>query len=412
MPEILPADPVARHWEARATSVAEIESQLSRIWSAAADDATEGGMSADAAADALGDPRVAGHLLASGHVRVRARTRVLTLVVVASRPETAERAVTVVETLAGRHPSRAILLAPGDPDGPSTLDARLSMTCTLRRDSLTETCAERIVLRAGGELSRHLAGVVTPLLIHDLPVVLWWPDDPPIGSRQFRELVETCDELLVDSASFRDDGVARLTAMAAAVAAGAPSVRDVGWMRLEMWREQLAGLFDHPLLTAELPTIRSVRIDVLRPGQTLRISKALGFAGWLASSLDWEVAQPVAQKTGSDSLAGVWTNGRHEVRLEIRSVNPQGAAPMRAAGSLQRVELELGRGRHAVRARVSRQPDHLLATAEWDGAEIARRVGRRDRFEEAPYVTEALDRLGHDRVFEEAVRHAARLVPR
>ena len=111
-------------------------------------------------------------------------------------------------------------------------------------------------------------------------------------------------------------------------------------------------------------------------------------------------------------LAGAWTNGRHEVRLELRPVNPQGAAPMRAAGSLQRVELELGRGRHSVRARVSRQPDHLLATADWDGAEIARRVGRRDRFEEAPYVTEALDRLGHDRIFEEAVRHAARLVPR
>jgi hypothetical protein len=59
---------------------------------------------------------------------------------------------------------------------------------------------------------------------------------------------------------------------------------------------------------------------------------------------------------------------------------------------------------------VSRQADHLLATADWDGAEVVRRAGGLELFNEAPYVAESLNRLGHDRSFEEAIARAARLV--
>ncbi len=409
---ILPAEPaeLAHRWDARASSVQEVEAQLTKMWSAAAEEATETGMTPSAAADALGDPRVARHVPASGNVRVRARTRVLTLVVVADRPETAERAMEAVNLLAGRHPSRALIVAPGDPDGPPSLDARLHLSCTVRPDSMTETCAERVLLHCGGEVAQHLAGVVTPLLIHDLPVVLWWTDDPPIGTRQFRELVGTCEQLLVDCGTFRDDGSSRLAGLTAVMAAGETAVRDIGWMRLTLWRELLAGLFDHPLLTPELASVRSVRIDVLRPGSTLRVAKAACFAGWLASTLGWQVARPLEQKRGSESLVASWLNGRHEVRLELRPVSPLATPGLRSSGSLQRVEIEIARGQRTIRARVTRQADHLLATADWDGAEVARRAGQLEPFDEAPYVADSLDRMGHDRVYEAAALQAARLV--
>ena len=408
---ILPATPGAQHhWDSRAGSVDEIESELARIWGLAAHEAELEGIPPAAQADAFGDPRVARRLDRGGELRIRARTSVLTLVVVATRPETLVRALDAIAELAGRHPSRAIILAPGDPDGPAALDARISLECSVRPTSVTETCAERILVQARGETAQHLAGIVTPLLIHDLPVVLWWADDPPLGSRQLRELAETSDGLLVDSGAFRDDGTARLSALAVMIAGGGIAVHDVGWMRLTLWRELLGGLFDHPLLVRELPSLRSVRLDVLRPGSTLRVSKAACFAGWLAAALHLDVVRPLAPKRNSESLVGAWTDGRREIPVEFRPVIAAVPVGAPATGSLQRVELELGRGRRVIRARVTRQADHLLATADWDGAEVARRAGRLEPFDEAPYVAEALDQIGHDRIFEESVARAARLV--
>ncbi|MEZ4597866.1 MAG: glucose-6-phosphate dehydrogenase assembly protein OpcA [Chloroflexota bacterium] len=133
----------------------------------------------------------------------------------------------------------------------------------------------------GGELAQHLSSTVAPLTIHDLPAVLWWPDDAPFGSPVFADLADGCDRILVDSGGFRSDGVASLAGMADAVASG-HVVHDIAWMRLELWRELLAGLFDHPLLRPELRRLTSIRVDVARPGSTTHLTRAALFlqAGW------------------------------------------------------------------------------------------------------------------------------------
>ena len=178
-------------------------------------------------------------------VRVRMRTSVLTLVVLAPRPEISERALAAINALHQRHPSRAIVVSPGDFDGPAKMDAHIYAECKLSDRSGAEMCTEQILIKTGGELSQHLSRVVTPLLIHDLPVVLWWPDDPPFGSRQFTEIVGTADRLLVDSGSFNEDGGKRMAGLATVVANGV-SVTDIGWLRLTLWRELLAGAVRPP----------------------------------------------------------------------------------------------------------------------------------------------------------------------
>ncbi|MEO7117391.1 MAG: glucose-6-phosphate dehydrogenase assembly protein OpcA, partial [Candidatus Limnocylindrales bacterium] len=245
-------------------------------------------------------------------------------------------------------------------------------------------------------------------LIHDLPVVLWWPDDPPFESRAFRDLAETADGVLVDSGTFRDDGVRGLRGMQETVAAG-HSTHDIGWMRLSLWRDLLAGLFDHPLLTSELSGCRHLRLDVSQPGSIVRISKAACFAGWLATALGWTVETPLHRARDGGSLVGAFKDGRHLVPLEIRSVGGGVGAGYPSAGSLVRAELELSRGRAVTRARVTRQADHLLATADWNGAQVVRRAGRLEPFEETPFLAEALDRTAHDPVFERALSMAVEL---
>jgi glucose-6-phosphate dehydrogenase assembly protein OpcA len=343
-------------------------------------------------------------------VRVRMRTSVLTLVVIAPRWETSERALAAINALHRRHPSRAIVITPTDIDGPATMDAHIYAECKLNNRSGAEMCTEEILIKAGGELAQHLSRVVTPLLIHDLPVVLWWPDDPPFGTRQFDEVIGTADRLLVDSGGFQEDGAKRLAGMATVVANGI-SVTDIGWLRLTLWRELLAGLFDHPLLQPELDHIRAVRIDVAKPTSTLRISKAAFYLGWLAARLGWEVARPLtADDADAGYLHGAFRRGRREIAVELRPVRTTLDGTQRAAGSLVRVDIEATRPRATVRARITRQADHLLATADWNGALVSRRAGRLEPFDETPFIAEALDSPGLDKYFEQALVRAVRLV--
>jgi len=406
----LEMDPTTSRWHVRANSVSDCVERLSEVWSAAAVQTSGVDVSRETRGEAAADPRLAAHMTNDAAVRVRMRTSVLTLVVIAPRWETSERALAAINALHRRHPSRAIVITPTDIDGPATMDAHIYAECKLNNRSGAEMCTEEILIKAGGELAQHLSRVVTPLLIHDLPVVLWWPDDPPFGSKQFTEVIGTADRLLVDSGGFQEDGAKRLAGMATVVANGV-SVTDIGWLRLNLWRELLAGLFDHPLLQPELDHIRAVRIDVARPTSTLRISKAAFYLGWLASRLGWEVARPLTADDGEDGyLHGAFRRGRREITVELRPVKTTLDGTQRAAGSLVRVDIEATQPRATVRARITRQADHLLATADWNGAQVSRRAGRLEPFDETPFIAEALDSPGLDKYFEQALIRAVRLV--
>jgi hypothetical protein len=129
----------------------------------------------------------------------------------------------------------------------------------------------------------------------------------------------------------------------------------------------------------------------------------------MAAMLDWQVVTPMV--LGEDEVwRGRMRSGKREIPVEFRPVSATIDGPVRAAGSLVRVELEAGRARSAMRVRVTRQSDHLLGTADWNGAQVARRAARLEAFDEMPFLAEALDRSGHDRVFERALDRAVRLM--
>jgi glucose-6-phosphate dehydrogenase assembly protein OpcA len=410
------SEPVAmvgpsRTWTARASSVAAIEAELARIWGAAARESREAHLSAQGMAAARGDPLLAGRLDVAGDVGVRMRTSVLTLIAVAERPETEERVLGTIAMLSARHPSRTIVLSPGDPDGPSKVDAHIFAECRIPIKGGAETCTEQILVRTGGEVDQHLATLIQPLLIHDLPVLLWWPDDPPFGRPRFSGLVGSCDRLLVDSGTFRDDGAA-LAALYNQGARVGTNIHDVGWMRLTRWRDVLASLFDDPRLLPELASVRSLRIDVLGLPDRLRPSKAALFAGWLAAVLGWNVAAPLTRARGADVLSGTFRDGRRTIPVEIGASagSAQGHGRGVGPGSLMRVELGLAHRGDAVTACVTREGDHLLAIAESGGAEVARRAGRLEPSGEAGYLASTFQQAGPDRMLARSLKLGVELL--
>ena len=399
-------------WHVRTDSIRATTDALSGLWGRVAEEATNEALGGSAGHEmAHGDPRLAAHMGGGSHeegVSVRTRTSVLTLVVVAPRPELVQRAMATVAMLATRHPSRAVVLSPTDPDGPASFDAHVYASCTLPERGSSETCTEEILIKVGGELAQHLSSTVAPLLIHDLPVVLWWPDDVPFGREDFAELAGEVDRLFVDSGQFRHHGLTRLVGMADAVKGGLV-VHDVSWMRLMLWRELLASCFDHPLLVRELKHLRSIRVDVARPGGDVRLSRAVLFVGWLMSRLRLQVVEPL-HETDDQSWVARLRSGKRTVEVEVRPVEVEFSGAVRGAGSIVRAELEAHRSDADTHVNVTRQADHLLATASWNGASVVRRASKLEAFDEAPYLADSLDRTGHDRLFAQALEKAVALV--
>jgi glucose-6-phosphate dehydrogenase assembly protein OpcA len=316
--------------------------------------------------------------------------------------------MSAVATLASRHPSRAVVLSPTDPDGPPNFDAHVYASCQLPERGTSEICTEEILIKVGGELAQHLSSTIAPLLIHDLPVVLWWPDDVPFGRPDFIDLTDECDRLFVDSGHFRRDGLQRLIGMADAVHGGLV-VHDVSWMRLMLWRELMASCFDHPLLTRELKSIDRIRVDVARPGRQTRLSRAVLFTGWLMAMLKLTVVEPLHEDGDGTHRARVRAGRRH-IDVEIHAVQVEYSGAVRSAGSVVRAELASTRPDARTQVTVTRQADHLLATADWNGASITRRATQLDPFDEVPYLANSLDHTGHDRIFVQALEKAVTLV--
>src|SRR3954451_1239638 len=276
-----PGEPILR-WRSRAHSIAEIEQELTRI---------------------CAEPNLETLGVSQPGRRLGARTTVMNLVVIARRPEVGERAAGTIQQLTGRHPSRTLVVSTADPDGPSWLDAQVEAHCVLPRDDAAEICAESIYLTAGGEAGRHLQAIVTPLLIHDLPVTVWWPGEPPFGTVQANEMLEAADRLRVDGWSWSEEGLSRLVQLAALYDATSISVRDFALVRQSRWREAIASIFALPEYLPYLRSIRRIAVAYAThdesgsPGST-NIVKPVYHVAWLASRLGMRVTRPFTPLPG------------------------------------------------------------------------------------------------------------------
>jgi hypothetical protein len=405
-------EPVLR-WRERAHSIDEIEGALARIW--AKQDLTM--------TDDDGQP---------GR-RIAARTSVMNLVVVARRPEYSERCAATMQMLTGRHPSRTIVIQSADPDGPSWFDARIEAHCVLPRPDAAETCAETIHVTCGGEAGRHLSAIATPLVVHDLPVTVWWPGEPPFHERAAVDLLAGSDRLIVDGSSWSGNGLARLREMADLVDGSALAISDFALIRQSRWREAIASIFDDPEFLPYLRSLRRISVtygthDETGASGSTNLVKPIYHVGWLASRLQLSVvkalteaggptraskASPRAARPGAPGakpvmgrgLVATLSDGRAEVGVVIRPV-----ASSTPAGTTLRVELLAERRGSELRADVTAEAETVHVRVWLDGVEALDRAFRAPRRTEVELLAEAIESGGRDPVAVGALRSAARIV--
>lgn len=383
-----PGQPVLR-WASRARGVADVGRELGRIWSS---------VSLTTLSPDGGEER-----------RVAARSSVMNLVVIAGRAEVGERAAAIVEGLTGRHPSRALVVSQADPDGPAWLDAQIHAHCILPAPGAPETCSELVYLTAGGQTGQHLAGIVAPLLIHDLPVAVWWPSEPRLESPQVRGLLALADQVLVDGSGWTGDGLRRLAQLAAIPAEHRVEVTDFALVRQARWREAIAWTFDRPDLLAYLGGLRAVTVGYAardaEPGRT-NVVKPLYHVAWLASRLGLAVDRPLEPAAGPDG------GYRAVLRARRRSI-PVVLAPAASAappGTTLAVNLRAERRGSILEIEVTALAEGVIVRASVDGRAMPERRFHAPRQRESDLLAQAIDDAGHDRVGTAALAAAAAIV--
>jgi glucose-6-phosphate dehydrogenase assembly protein OpcA len=276
----------------------------------------------------------------------------ITVVTTESQLATVER---VLDGLSNTNPSRSLVLLAQEERPGDKLEARVS--AQTRTESGHRVTTEEVLIHAHGQVAAHLASIVTPLLIPDLPVVLWWPGRPAFDSQLFHDLCVLADRLVVDTDDgFEPQDFRRLLEVSRRDHARA-SIGDFNWARLIAWRHIAAQFFDMPGMLSRLGQIQGATVF---HGVDRGTAQARLLGGWIQSRM---------AKVGIEVPVELRTDDAHDhdvTRLMIYTGGEDGPARFsvsRRAGAGLATEIRIAGqelGGHTVRLQ-PRPPAELLA---------------------------------------------------
>jgi len=329
-------------------------------------------------------------------------TRVVSmnLVVLAGTEADADSALDLSAKIAGRHPSRVILVR--SRSGADEVSASISILCH-GVEGGRQLCSEQIRLVTAGHAALRIAQHVAPLFVADVPVVLWLPNHPlvlPVDE----DLLALADRIVVDARAFPEAGAA-LDRLSTWMESGR-AVVDLAWLRLERWRALTAQFFGEAAARQDLEAIEKieVRYRTSAEGTPEGRVEALYYGAWLMGRLAGRWERAPRQSGEGERFVAVRANHR---KVEMSLVAT--ARPAQARGDLAGVELVCDGDRcHYEIARV----------AELDVAEVRVRAPRpcpdpmrvglptRDPLE---LLSLALGGMPDDPLYEQALRGARAL---
>lgn len=249
------------------------------------------------------------------------RALLANLVVYTASSDEAEEAALNVSEIAGSHPCRAIVVdtSPAHRDEPGAV---VTTVCGITQRGDRRLCGEIIRIHPDQSIGPSIAGQVMPLLVADVPVLVWVAGPIPTGNDGFDELVRIADTLLVDSRTFTDTemGFASLSGFCGERGGGCV-VRDLAWTALEPWMELTAQHFDPPVAREHLGNLSEITVSYAphASGEAVPIS-ALLFVSWLIDRLQLRVAGVQRTQEGYEIEA---RQEDRQVRVRLAGVESQ-----------------------------------------------------------------------------------------
>jgi glucose-6-phosphate dehydrogenase assembly protein OpcA len=320
------------------------------------------------------------------------RASVLNLIVVTDE-DSADEITRSVSNIAGRYPSRAIVLISDREEAETNLEVRLSAFCSVRGGGGAQVCAEQITIHAEGPPAEHLESFAGPLLVSDLPVFLWYPGPFSTSSPEFAGMIGLADRIILDSAAAGDceDSLKEIAGLIEKEET--PAVGDLQWVQLSPWRSLVAELFSSPERAGELERLRGVEILHAPDGEC----RALLFVGWLASTLGWSLLDSTRTDNGREVR---FSGPSGEISAGMSPASPD--APFRQVRLFSEgYGFEVARSRDLSEAR----------TAVTRGDEpLAERTVHLGAFDLGVLLGEELRYRGRDELYEDALRAAVEML--
>ncbi|MBT1163249.1 glucose-6-phosphate dehydrogenase assembly protein OpcA [Bifidobacterium felsineum] len=233
--------------------------------------------------------------------------RVLTLLISADDSEL-EHALEVANAASREHPCRVIAIVP---DTHYAADADAGVKAMEKTDNpaidLTDGPAESnlnaqvrfgadagageiIILRPRGGLINHPDTLVIPLLVPDVPVVAWWPTNPP--SNPSKDLMGAMARSRITDALRSNNPEATIERLRRN---WTPEDIDLSWTRLTVWRAMLASMLDQP------PHLPITAVKVTGPDEFLPMDL---LCAWLRLKLGVNV--DVEYVNDAEAVTGVY----------------------------------------------------------------------------------------------------------
>src|ERR671933_3076994 len=141
----------------------------------------------------------------------------------------------LADAIAASNPCRIIALCPiaGEDEG---LTAQVSASCPVQKHSQsTLVCCEYVTLRGTATALERNAGMISELVIGELPKFLWWKGTPDPEYGLFKRLADLSNSVIIDSSSF-NNAEAELLQMYTLIEQGT-AIADLNWRRLAPWQE-------------------------------------------------------------------------------------------------------------------------------------------------------------------------------
>jgi glucose-6-phosphate dehydrogenase assembly protein OpcA len=248
----------------------------------------------------------------------------------------------------GRYAPSRLLVLSHEP-GRERLDARATIASDA--DPVAGEVAllrETVIVRLGDRHLDDLLTIADPLVVTDLPTLLWSPHGHP---EAVDALLSLAQATLLDSIEEPDHSQAgqRAAIDRAYALSKKVYVVDLAWLRSTPWRERVATVFDPPAMRRELHRLNEVKV---RHHPDSRVA-ALLLIGWLASRLGWSLKRSEVTAEGTDgTLCARADSDSGEVELKLRP------APEQQVPGLAGVELSSSTG---LRVRLDREPGGLRA---------------------------------------------------
>jgi glucose-6-phosphate dehydrogenase assembly protein OpcA len=316
------------------------------------------------------------------------RVRVLNLVAIGTAPDDVNRFEEAMQVLPQRHPCRGVLaVASASHD---RLAASISAHCWRTGAMRRRVCSEEVVLTGAPRQERELASAVLGLLVPELPVAIWMMGAPGAPGALAGRLLDSGDTAIVDSgrAPVLRDGYAAISAIGEEP--GLACV-DLAWMRLAAWRALIAQMFDGEAGARELQQIDEVEIS---GGAGAVSSEAMLLGGWIASRLDFALADATADGGG---LRAALYDGTRSVGLRF--------AP--GTTTLDHVRIRTSDAEFAIDLHAD--SGHLHVREAWDSG-ATRRVVEQAPQDDGSVIALALDGLGELAPYREALSMATSLL--